>query len=284
VVFHIEDYHDVQSTQLMVQFIFNRFQTVEIVVEQNDRHILSALELISATEHGNLSNEIYISYPPKRKGEYERILQLQSQFQNKDLPFIKGIHVDLSAFEGKSTRSELLKQDPIQAIYETKNSSEIDLGVLVNTSLCLDIIHHLVDGKPMEPSILKAFQDADYLLCRDEINQTERDSKVFLSDLFDTHLYIKRVFLELQPRLNIFFRVELNADVTRNSIGSYLTFLSHFKKFGAAYNITYIIVEGFDRKTSQFKNGWWAIETDADLTNPKTYTEKEPGSFNRKIF
>jgi len=138
----------------------------------------------------------------------------------------------------------------------------------------------IIQTEKPKDNIAKLLSGLDYIVCTDQLQVLLQDDAGNLGKIFDAHLYLQRIFKELQPHLQIRFRVELIVHLSEDkaTMDRYLKTISHFQKYGTAYGIRYFLVEAFDGESeSSNKNGWWGIKDYTDLTDPQSYVEKESG-------
>ncbi|CAL8132246.1 unnamed protein product [Orchesella dallaii] len=277
----------IEAYEILLQFILYRFQVAEIVVEKSNRDVTAALTSLSESSLVGQNHKLFISYfeadqdkhvAPKSTSELKNFLE---DLSKDSLSNVAGVHVDLhkSLVIGE-------KQPLLELLTNMAGTFSFDVGIFMNSSSCLNVGKSLL-LEHANLKFLKLFSKLNYIVCKSELELLSEDDKLSLGTAFDTHLYLKRIFQQIQPSLKVFFRVEISVNLNKDkeTMNRYIRLLSHFQKFGSAYDINYFIVEAFDGdiKSGQ-ANGWWAVKNYTDLTNPYSFVEKESGERSRYLY
>ncbi|CAL8132399.1 unnamed protein product [Orchesella dallaii] len=268
----------IEAYEILLQFILHRFQVAEIVVEKNHQDVMAALKSLSEKNLVGPNHTLFISYfeadhsknlAPKSTSELKKFLEDLSKEKSS---YLSGVYVDLH-------KSLVIgEEEPLLELLLNRTAGfNFDVGILINSSSCLTAAE-IVLLKHASSEFLKMFSKLNYIVCKSEFELLSQDDQLNLGTVFDTHLYLKRIFQQIQPNLKVFFRVEISVTLNKDkeTMNRYLRLLSHFHKFGSAYDINYFIVEAFDGDSKNGQaNGWWAVKNYTDLTNPHSFVEKE---------
>ncbi|CAL8121065.1 unnamed protein product [Orchesella dallaii] len=269
----------INAYEILLQFILYRFQVAEIVLKYNYRHITAALKSLSEKSLVGHNHTSFIYYcetdydkqmAPKSTWELKTFLE---DLSKSTLPYIKGVHVDLHKRLNITGEEEPL----LELLINKAGNFKVDVGIIINSSSCLATAEVILKNQASK-EFMKMFLKLNYIVCKSDLELLSQDDKPNLGNAFDTHLYLKRIFQQIQPNLKLFFRVEISATLNndRETMDRYVRLLSHFHKFGFAYDINYFIVEAFDGDSNIGQaNGWWAVKNYRDLTNPYSFVEKE---------
>jgi len=159
---------------------------------------------------------------------------------------------------------------------ENVNKTNVEIGVAIELD-CMQVLKVIIETSS---KLAKIFTKVRYIVCSQNIQSKNMDNQRNLGTLFDTQLYIKRVFLNLLPHLVVKFRLALEMDLKDHlSFQSYLRLLTLIKEFATKYDITYFLVNTFRNKPED-NNAWWIIQNYNDLTDVTTYREMESGKFS----
>ncbi|CAL8136900.1 unnamed protein product, partial [Orchesella dallaii] len=272
-----------EDSTMMLRFIFHRFQNVEIVVGTYSGVITESLQKV--INEGNITEKsvfLCFSVLPNIADNVKFINDSLSILLDAggavNRKMLNGIHLDFSKlnvvgnFQGDNGDYFSDQWELPSAVTNTLN---VPIGIILNSTVCMGIYFSIAGNYPTD-EVVDLIKAANYIVCNENLNVETQDDMETLGHIFDTHMYIKLAFEEVLPNLDIIFRVHLDVILNEDSgiMERYLRVLSHFKKFGFAYNIKYILGDAFDT-AGETKNGWWAIKDYSDLTNPKTYVEKQ---------
>ncbi|CAL8132187.1 unnamed protein product [Orchesella dallaii] len=263
----------VSSFEIMLQFVLNRFNSVEIQSGSMRKTIVKVLHNLKSHRLVDDQKRIFICYQFE---EFYSYLEAVHEIKKQNLQFVKGIHLDLSA---SSIKNIIGFSKNLESMQNPK--TETSMGVVLQCSFCMNLIHFFVYGSPAELNneISQILNTVNYMVCTERVNGISLTNQSILGGLFDTHLYIKRAYQEFKPSLNVYFRVEVNTelDSTKATMEPYLLALSRFREFGTAYGINYFLVNCFDNENGINQNGWWGIQNFTLLNDPQSYIEKESG-------
>ncbi|CAL8136846.1 unnamed protein product [Orchesella dallaii] len=282
---------DQEEFATMFEFIFHRFHLIEIVSSTNFQDVVEAVDYMCKEFPESVSNStIFMSYVASDDSSGET-----SKFENflnvlEGTPLISGIHIELLQYSkyvsnsGKAAPIDLTKYTALKTVFDEKVGGKTKFGIIVDLERCWEIVRYVILKTDPYDKGLELLYKADYLICQSETGAIH-DYKEILQFQFDRHLYIKRVFQQLLPQLEVYFRIEADFELDKDpaTMEKYLRLVAHFRKFGEAYDISYFMVEAFDNELGR-KNGWWEMKNTTDLTDPKAYVEKEPVYLGRDMW
>ncbi|ODM88461.1 Tyrosine-protein kinase Fer [Orchesella cincta] len=266
-----------RSNEVMLQFVLNRFQYVEMVTGLDGRDIRDSLEKLNENELIKSNQTFLVCFEVANS---DRLHVTFSNFvaliNSLKIMAIKGVHLE---FLNTSTAN--IEIDGMHGEFGLVTNKlrklDIDLGILIHSTTCLDLIQYLIYSTPQSKSISNLLNKVNYIICKDKLDVRGKSDINYLAGLLDTHLYISRAYQELYPAIKMYFRVELLTELNSKPINMdpYLKYVSYFMDFATAYDIKYFLVEAFDDESGDQKNGWWGIKDFTSLADPYNYFEKE---------
>ncbi|CAL8132360.1 unnamed protein product [Orchesella dallaii] len=269
--------------EVMLEYPIHRFNLIEVIVDLKEcGNIMGALKKLAEIRIIDSSKQILLQLVPKsgKHGPLTSFLECGKDIltEQKVLSFI-GMHSKLHLSQEKIV---VYHDDLLDA---RDRYSNLNLGVLFSSSTCMEIISFLIFRNSSNNPVLKLIGDLNYIICEEELILFVDDIVESLGEIFDTHLYIQRLIAIFKPPLKLYFRIYVNVlhGLTNGTMSRYLNLLSNFKNFGTAYNISYLLVEGYDSELGN-KQGWWQVTNYADLSDPNVYLEKESVYFGTEMW
>ncbi|CAL8068418.1 unnamed protein product [Orchesella dallaii] len=271
---------------IKLQFIFHRFQLIEIVANTDFPNLVDGISLAIRVPKGN-NPKNFVCYVPTNKDPHTELRKFQSLLDSVtgkasyEHLGLSGIHVELAheqIYLDEEVAYNITTAASVINMVNLIKQSKLKAGILTSVEICEKIIRNTV--LPQGNLDAELLKEADYIICKVEDVSSFIGIRIGIrSDyerILDTHLFIKRLANILFPQLVVNFRVELLIEINANPkfMLEYLNLVNLFKTFGSAYDISYFIVEAFDNQLREEKTGWWGIENSSDLTNPKSYVEK----------
>ncbi|CAL8068308.1 unnamed protein product [Orchesella dallaii] len=274
----------IQELQTMFHFVVHKFSIVEILLHRAS-HVYAVGDAFSSKYVQTLLQS-NISHHPKffmdynmeagdiRPDRLPSIYQKFREFQRNTLISAEGVHVHYS--EVLKSEREGRSYSVAKMLSGSSTIGKLKVG-LVMPGICMDDLQ--LAQRNGTSTIRKVLKKMHYIVCKEVISVETSDGMEDMGTLFDTHLYIKRTIERDYPGLGLYFKLQLDIELSKNkeNMARYKRFVKHCQLFGAAYDIQYFMVEVFDSENTNGRrsNGWWSIADYSDLTNVHVYTEKE---------
>ncbi|CAL8132185.1 unnamed protein product [Orchesella dallaii] len=273
--------HDTTSSLygIMLQFVLNRFLSIEILRGNYGEIIIKTLKELNSQGLVGDRKKIFICY--RLEKSYTALPEFIKYIDATNVDVIKGIHFELTA---KLIENNELFSIILESLSYSK--TEVNVGIVLESIYCMRFIYGFLNELQPEENLKflpLVLREINYIICKETVNISSLTDKTYLGGLFDSHLYIKRAYNEFRPWLSVYFRVEINIELgfTKETMEPYLFTLSRFREFGIAYDVNYFLVNSFDNKNGVNQNGWWAIQNSSMLDNEYSYIEKESVYSNR---
>ncbi|CAL8067938.1 unnamed protein product [Orchesella dallaii] len=276
---------------IKLQFIFHRFQLIEIVGGTNFPKLVDGISL--AIKVANISNpKIFVCYVASNENPHTEVRNFQSLLHSVtgkasyESLGLSGIHVELvhkKIYLDEEVAYNITNADSVSTMLNVIKQSRLKAGLLTSVKICGEMIKNTI--LPQGNLGAELLRKVDYIICNEEDGYRFKDGKrLDYEHILDTHLFIKRLANLFFPHLEVYFRVEplLEINANPNIVQRYLSLVDLFQTFGKAYDISYFIIEAFDNQLREEKTGWWGIGNSSDLTNPKSYVEK-PLVYNGQV-
>ncbi|CAL8121410.1 unnamed protein product [Orchesella dallaii] len=276
--------------EMLLQFISYRFNSAEIIVSDNWQNFTDACkqfttEFWNGPEKNYLINYAFPNYGTSHIEKLEKLTRSAGyrkflrEIPNKGKCAVQGVHLDLSMLGKRETFTDTRI---VQKLTVTGRELDIKIGILLNNTACMNAFQLILFQNISSPHI---FTHLNYLVCKENHKILDMENIERIGKVLDTHLYLKRVLKEFLPNLDVYFRFEVDVvlDEDKGIMERYLKLISHLKKFGEAYDISYFVVQAFDEENSR-ANGWWTNSKYTNLSNPFTYVEKESVYAGRQMW
>ncbi|CAL8116188.1 unnamed protein product [Orchesella dallaii] len=298
-IFYPDDVHDQTALEnvlaTMLQFVFYRFHSLEIVCSSNFSSVYHAIKLVFELESNLIRNSsVFVSFFSSVNETLTNLTFFENfldEFEVKGLSAIHGIHVELQEhsktgnwhwYEDGIAPLDLSAYIKLQTIFENKfrqKNRAMKFGIVVNIKRYFELIQAIINPDAVHQEYVHQINRIDHIVFVDEFYVGYANQMHYLQRMFDDHLNYKRVIQKLIPDVEVYFRVEVSIELTADPkiMDDYRRILAHFERFSKSYNFRYFLVNAFDNQLGR-KNGWWEIKNHSDLTEVQAYVEKETGN------